>query len=124
MSHILARLYAHHDYLKNSNVLTDVDREYWNRISTDMDEVDIAMAIYNLCDYIFRYHGKKVIILLDEYDTPQKIKMQFEELLRNRSIISQIDEKRYEQLLLDHGVGKERIRKYGFAFRGKEVLIG
>lgn len=72
ISHILARLYAHHDYLRNSEVLTDVDRKYWSRISTDMDEVDIAMAVYNLCDYIFRYHGKKAIILLDEYDTPMQ----------------------------------------------------
>ena len=32
--------------------------------------------------------------------------------------------KKYEQSLLDQGIAKERIRKYGFAFRGKEVLIG
>lgn len=36
----------------------------------------------------------------------------------------QMEEKHYERVLLDHGIGKERIRKYGFAFRGKEILIG
>lgn len=35
-----------------------------------------------------------------------------------------LDDRKYEQILLDHGVEKERIRKYGFAFEGKKVLIG
>lgn len=38
--------------------------------------------------------------------------------------LNQIEEKNYEQTLLDHGVKKEKIRKYGFAFEGKKVLIG
>ena len=37
---------------------------------------------------------------------------------------AQIEEKGYEKLLLEKGISKERIRKYGFAFAGKEVLIG
>ena len=38
--------------------------------------------------------------------------------------LKQIEEKRYETALAEKGIPKERIRKYGFAFRGKEVLIG
>lgn len=38
--------------------------------------------------------------------------------------LDQIEEKKYEQTFLAQGIEKERIRKYGFAFRGKEVLIG
>lgn len=38
--------------------------------------------------------------------------------------LSQIEEKQYEKVLLDMGVPKEKIRKYGFAFEGKKVLIG
>lgn len=41
-----------------------------------------------------------------------------------QSTLAQIEEKKYEQTLLDHGIDKARIRKYGFAFQGKEVLIG
>lgn len=41
-----------------------------------------------------------------------------------QAALQQIDDKQYEQTLLDQGVGRERIRKYGFAFRGKEILIG
>ncbi len=41
-----------------------------------------------------------------------------------QSALTQIEEKQYEQILIDKGIAKERIRKYGFAFEGKTVLIG
>ncbi len=41
-----------------------------------------------------------------------------------QAALDQIEEKRYEQTLLAQGVEEDHIRKYGFAFRGKEVLIG
>ena len=40
------------------------------------------------------------------------------------SALRQIEEKQYAQTLIDRGIASERIRKYGFAFVGKEVLIG
>ena len=38
--------------------------------------------------------------------------------------LKQIEDKKYEQILLDKGIKKERTRKYGFAFEGSRVLIG
>ena len=38
--------------------------------------------------------------------------------------LRQIEEKQYEAALVEKGVPKEKIRKYGFAFCGKKVLIG
>jgi len=38
--------------------------------------------------------------------------------------LEQIEKKQYEMVLLSRGIPQERIRKYGFAFEGKEVLIG
>ena len=40
------------------------------------------------------------------------------------SALSQIEEKKYEETLISKGIPKEKIRKYGFAFDGKNVLIG
>ena len=40
------------------------------------------------------------------------------------SALAQIEEKQYEAVLVTKGIEKERIRKYGFAFEGKKVLIG
>ncbi|MCI8378304.1 MAG: AAA family ATPase [Lachnospiraceae bacterium] len=41
-----------------------------------------------------------------------------------QAALKQIEEKAYEQILIDAGIEKERIRRYGFAFEGKKVLIG
>ncbi|MCM1235770.1 MAG: PD-(D/E)XK nuclease domain-containing protein, partial [Ruminococcus flavefaciens] len=51
-----------------------------------------------------------------------KKEQDMEETVQNA--LQQIEDKKYEQVLLDQGIEKKRIRKYGFAFRGKEVLIG
>lgn len=38
----------------------------------DMDDTVATLAIYKVSDFLSRYYGKRVIILLDEYDTPMQ----------------------------------------------------
>ncbi len=67
---MLVDLYIKYSFLRESEVLTEKDKEYFDRISKNMDDSDAALAIHRLSDYLCRYYDKKVIILLDEYDTP------------------------------------------------------
>ncbi len=69
---ILENLYAKYQFLLESDILTSGERIYFKSISAQMDEVDASDAIHNLCKYLYRYYGKKVIVLLDEYDTPMQ----------------------------------------------------
>ncbi len=69
---LLTNLYAKFSFLRDSEFLTEKDREYFDRISFDMSDNDATLAVYQLSDYLYRYYGKKVIILLDEYDTPMQ----------------------------------------------------
>ncbi len=69
---LLANQYRKHEYLLEKSVLNEREAAYFMRVSEDMDDVDASMALHNLSDYLHRYYGKKVIILLDEYDTPMQ----------------------------------------------------
>ncbi len=41
-----------------------------------------------------------------------------------KAALKQIEDKNYEAVLIEKGIEKGRIRKYGFAFSGNQVLIG
>ena len=70
---IIRNLYIKHSFLKDSEVLTDADRAFFEQVlSLDVCDSDVTSALYQLSDYLYRYYGKKVIILLDEYDTPMQ----------------------------------------------------
>lgn len=71
---LLTNVYVKYSFLKESNVLADADRAFFDRMLSpvDMRDTDATLALYQLSDYLCRYYGKKVIILLDEYDTPMQ----------------------------------------------------
>lgn len=69
---LLSNLYAKYSFLLESGTLYDTDVRYFKRVSENMDDSDASMALYQLSMYLYRYYGKKVIILLDEYDTPMQ----------------------------------------------------
>ncbi|MBQ3665695.1 MAG: AAA family ATPase [Lachnospiraceae bacterium] len=69
---ILVKLYAKYEFLLDENILSQRDRDFYEQVSYGMDEVTASLAIHNMSDYLSRYYGRKVIILLDEYDTPMQ----------------------------------------------------
>ena len=72
MCEVLINLYAHFSFLKDSDVMTENDRSFFERVTFDMSDATATSALYQLSDFLYRYYGKKVIILLDEYDTPMQ----------------------------------------------------
>ena len=68
----IADLYADYSFLLTSDALQEGDKEFFRRISADMDDADATLAIHYLSKYLNLYYGKKVIIILDEYDTPMQ----------------------------------------------------
>ena len=69
---LIAELYANHSFLLDSPALSEGDKDFFRRISSEMDDVDATMAIHYFSKFLYCYYGKKVIILLDEYDTPMQ----------------------------------------------------
>lgn len=69
---LLVNLYTQCSFLLDCDVLKPKDREYFERIAVDMNDSDATLALYQLSDFLSRYYKKKVIILLDEYDTPMQ----------------------------------------------------
>ena len=68
----ITELYVKYSFLLDSQKLEQGDIDFFKRVSVDMDDVDATMAIHYLCKYLYMYYGKKVIVLLDEYDTPMQ----------------------------------------------------
>ena len=73
ISEILIDLYIKHSYLRESDVLTEADRLFYARMMSEAPrESDLTSSLHKLSDYMYRYYGKKTIIILDEYDTPMQ----------------------------------------------------
>ena len=60
------------EFLKNWDGLTEIEKKNISNISYNMSDVMAQDLIKNMSNYLSRYYGKKVIILLDEYDTPMQ----------------------------------------------------
>ena len=69
---LLMAQYREKAFLLESDVLSKAEKTYFEHMEFEMSYMDVPMALYQLSDYLYRYYGKKVIILLDEYDTPMQ----------------------------------------------------
>lgn len=67
-------LYNGFDYLLESAFLNESEKKYFRRIQDgfDMNDGILAGTIHNLSSFLHKHHKKKILILLDEYDTPMQ----------------------------------------------------
>ena len=68
----IADLYEENRYLLEKNILSDNEQKIYNNTTEEMDDTTAQKALRSMSVWMERYYGKKVIILLDEYDTPMQ----------------------------------------------------
>jgi hypothetical protein len=69
---ILSNLYSQYDFLLEGDHLNEKEKKFFESVTADMGDVEATLALHQLSLYLSRYYGKKVLILLDEYDTPMQ----------------------------------------------------
>ncbi|MBD5089738.1 MAG: AAA family ATPase [Clostridiales bacterium] len=75
ISQLISELYNNYRILFDSEELEDTEKDYIHEVikyQYNMPDDIATMAIHKLSNFLFRHYGKKVIILLDEYDTPMQ----------------------------------------------------
>ena len=68
----LIRMYNEYDYIMKSGIYNTNEKMQYQSVCVGMSDTVAQEALKNLSNYLSRYYGKKVIILLDEYDTPMQ----------------------------------------------------
>nr|WP_304956047.1 AAA family ATPase [uncultured Acetatifactor sp.] len=69
---IITNLYNKYDYLLEGDGLNADEKGRFHKVSAEMEDYIASDSLNALSNYLSRYYGKKVIILLDEYDTPMQ----------------------------------------------------
>lgn len=69
---IIQLLFRKYDFLLNNDFLKPGEKDDFLNVSAGMEDYEASLSLQQLSAYLCRYYGKKVIILLDEYDTPMQ----------------------------------------------------
>ncbi len=69
---ILMQTYKRFRFLLEEDFLTEQEKKQFLSIDREMPADIAADSLGTLCEYLSRYYGKKVILLMDEYDTPMQ----------------------------------------------------
>lgn len=69
---LIFRIYESNRFLLEGDLLSDNEKEYFRSVNVKMSSEVAEGAINMLSVFLFRYFGKKAIIIIDEYDTPMQ----------------------------------------------------
>ena len=70
INQLIKEVYKRYDFLLEGDTLSEEEKKNYRMVTESMLEVVAATAITKLSELLHRYYKKKVIILLDEFDTP------------------------------------------------------
>lgn len=68
----IADVYDQNAFLLESDKLTNHEKEAFLKVNEEMSDMAAARALMRLSGYLYKYYGKRVLIMLDEYDTPMQ----------------------------------------------------
>ena len=68
----LSKIYAENRYLLQGDILSEKEKEAYEKMDASVSDAEAIDALNNMSMYLCRQYCKKVIILLDEYDTPMQ----------------------------------------------------
>lgn len=67
--HKISSLYSSFNFLNDS--LDDIEKRYFNDILyRKSSQSELEISLFKLSEYLNKYYNEKVVILIDEYDTP------------------------------------------------------
>ena len=72
ITEVITDLYNKNDYLFKNKMLNEKEQKYYQKIEPGMSHELATDAIYTMAGFMQRYYDQKVIIILDEYDTPMQ----------------------------------------------------
>jgi len=61
-------LYAEFEYIREK--MNEWDKRKFEKVLYEKEDADYIMSLKFLADSLYKYHGEKAIILIDEYDAP------------------------------------------------------
>ncbi len=64
--------YNTYDFLLEGDLLNQKEKAFYQMVAEDMSDSTAAASLRTLCSFLSRKYGKKVLFLLDEYDTPMQ----------------------------------------------------
>ena len=62
LNQLIAKIYNEYEWMLQDGMFTDRDRDMFMSVGTKMDSVSAARSLQNLCGWLERYYGKKVLI--------------------------------------------------------------
>ena len=65
---VISKLYREFQYITDK--MDEDDKEIYNSIKNRKNDIDLNTSLELLSDFLCEYYGKKVIVLIDEYDSP------------------------------------------------------
>lgn len=72
ISEVITELYEQNRYLLEGTLLSENEKSYYNRMTWSASDAMLSSSLRQMSNFLQRYHGREVMILLDEYDTPMQ----------------------------------------------------